>query len=173
MNLKLLGTVARAHGVRGAFKVHITASARPMLENGKPVFIRLQGGPVPFFIEEVKMHRDDSVVLKVEDVNLSKDAEQLVSSEVLLPAETMVDDVTGTIDPIELTGYRVEDEKHGVLGSVQGVQELPQQIILEVKHPNGTVLIPLVVPIVQDVDPDEQRIRTAVPDGLVELYTNG
>lgn len=170
-DLKVLGTVVRSHGLKGAFKVNVHATGVPDIEEGEPVFIRLQGGPVPFFVEECSANTSDRMVLKVEDVNTLEQAEKLLGSEILLELERFDDGTPDTSE--ELIGFTVIDAEKGNIGTVSGFMDTPQHPILEVAYEDKTILIPWVEEIVKEVEVEKKVISVEAPDGLIDLYING
>ncbi len=170
-DLKVLGTISRSHGLKGAFKVNVYAKGVPELEEGEPVFIRLQGGPVPFFVEECSVNSPDKMVLKVEDVNTLEAADTLVGSEMLLEASRFDDSAPDTSE--ELLGFTVNDAEKGNIGTVSGFMDSPQHPILEVAFEDKTILIPWVEEIIKEVEVEKKVISIEAPDGLIDLYING
>lgn len=170
-DLKVLGTISRSHGLKGAFKVNVYAKGVPELEEGEPVFIRLQGGPVPFFVEECSMSSAEKMVLKVEDVNSLEAADKLAGSEILLEASRFDDSAPDTSE--ELLGFTVNDAEKGNIGTVSGFMDSPQHPILEVAFEDKTILIPWVEEIIKEVEVEKKVVSIEAPDGLIDLYING
>ena len=168
MNLRSLGTVSRSHGLKGAFKINITVEGNPQLEENEPIFIQLQGGSVPFFMEEVFMRTARSVVVKVEDVESIEATESLVGKEILLPSDKFSEPEKD--DPNTLIGLEVHDVNHGVIGKISGIMSLPQHAVLEVENGDKQILIPYVDDIVTDIDLKKKCVTVETPDGLIALY---
>ncbi|MCF8276144.1 MAG: ribosome maturation factor RimM [Flavobacteriales bacterium] len=171
VDLKVLGTIIRSHGLKGAFKVNIQSAGVPALEKDEPVFIQLQGGPVPFFVEECSFATRDKLIMKIEGVDSLDKAEQMIGKELFLERERFEAPEADASD--ELFGFEVFDEEKGLIGVVSGVLENPQHPILEISHGEKTILIPWVEAIVKEVDEDARTIHIEAPDGLIDLYVNG
>jgi 16S rRNA processing protein RimM len=54
------------------------------------------------------------------------------------------------------------------VGEVTDVYELPQGLMLDVRRPTGSVLIPFRPEVVTHVDVAARRIEIDPPDGLIE-----
>ena len=67
--------------------------------------------------------------------------------------------------------YQVEDDRFGIVGIVVDLEEMPAQYLLVVERSDGSgeSLIPFVDEFVLDVDSQEKRIFTHLPDGLLNL----
>ncbi len=168
MNLRVLGTVSRTHGLKGAFKLNITVGGDPELEKDEPVFIRLQGGPVPFFVQEYSRSSANTVILKVDDVESIEAAGKFVGCEVSLPEERFADDTSE--DPADLIGYRVTDIHQGAIGKISGIMQLPQHRVLEVEKEGKQILIPYADEVVKRIDRMEKTVTVETPEGLIALY---
>lgn len=69
----------------------------------------------------------------------------------------------------QFIGCDVIDEAYGLLGQVVEVTQMPTQDLLVVNGSFGEVMIPVVDEFVLSADPEEGRIETAVPLGLLDL----
>ncbi len=170
MNLRVVGTVSRSHGLKGAFKVNITVEASPQFEENEPVFIQLQGEPVPFFVEEISSASSNSIVLKVEDLDTIEATDRFIGLEILLPSgkvpRTLKDEAHSII------GVEVYDIHHGQIGKILGIMHLPKQSVQEEEKEGKQILIPFVEEVVIEIDDENQSVMVETPDGLVDLYMN-
>lgn len=169
-DLKVLGTISRSHGLKGAFKVNTLTAEIPALEKDEPVFIQLQGGPVPFFVEEFQVLSHSKVMIKLESVDTLEQAEKLIGNELLLERDRF--DAPDQDADSELIGFSVIDEKYGEVGEVTGIMDTPQHPILEVEKSGKTALIPWVEEVVLEVNTETEQISVKAPEGLIELYFN-
>ncbi|MFM1875645.1 MAG: hypothetical protein RL266_1382 [Bacteroidota bacterium] len=170
-DLKVLGTIARSHGLKGAFKVNAESAGFPELKKDEPVFILLQGGPVPFFVEECTLNGYDKLVLKLEDVDTLEKAESFIGKTILLEREMFVAPEADATE--ELIGFSVIDAEKGNIGVVSGFLETRQHPVLEVDFDGTAILIPWVEEIIRKVEVEKKLITIEAPDGLIDLYING
>lgn len=171
VDLKVLGTITRSHGLKGAFKVNAHSAGIPALEKDEPVFIQLQGGPVPFFVEECSFASHDKLTMKIEGVDSLEDAERMIGKEIFLERDRFEAPEADASE--ELLGFEVFDEEKGMIGLVSGVLENPQHPILEIEQNGTTILVPWVEAIVKEVNLDARTVHIEAPDGLIDLYLNG
>ena len=170
-NLKVLGTITRSHGLKGFFKVNIHSAGLPPIEKDEPVFILLQGGPVPFFVEECSAASHDMWTMKLEEIDSMEKAETFIGKELLIEEERFVGIKIDATD--ELVGYKVIDSEKGDIGLVSGILETAQHPVLEIEHGDKQILVPWVDAIVKDIDDVKRVIQIEAPDGLIDLYING
>ncbi|MFC2176538.1 ribosome maturation factor RimM [Bacteroidota bacterium] len=172
MNLRVLGTISRSHGLNGGFKLNHTAGVCPELEKEEPVFIHLQGGPVPFFIEEFTKSSPSNIIIKLESLNSVEQIQRFIGKELFLEADRFKSELFEN-DTESLTGFSVYDTQHGYVGDISEIMHLPQQSIMVVLNDTKEILIPLVDEIIADTDFEARKIMVDTPDGLIDLYTNG
>ncbi len=170
-DLKVLGTVTRSHGLKGSFKVNIHTAGFSPIEKDEPVFIQIEGGPVPFFVEDCSASSHDTWSMKLDDIDTLEQAERLVGRELLIEAQKLLGVMVDEAD--ELIGYAVIDVEKGAIGVVTGVMETAQHPILEIDNKGTQILVPWVEAIVKDVDDGARVIKIEAPDGLIDLYMNG
>jgi 16S rRNA processing protein RimM len=170
-NLKVLGTVTRSHGLKGFFKVNIYSAGIPPIEKDEPVFIQLQGGPVPFFVEECSAASHDVWMMKLEEIDSLEAANKFIGEEMLIEEANFVGIKTEATN--ELVGFQVEDFEKGDIGVVTGILETAQHPVIEIEKDDNLILVPWVDAIVKEIDIDARTIKIEAPDGLIDLYVNG
>ena len=140
VDLKVLGTITRSHGLKGAFKVNIHSAGIQPLEKDEPVFIQLQGGPVPFFVEECSAASHDVWTMKLEEIDSLEATDKFVGQEMLIEEVNFVGIKTEATN--ELVGFQVEDFEKGDIGMVSGILETAQHPVLEIDFEDKLILVP-------------------------------
>ena len=151
--------------------MNIQSAGFPPIEKDKPVFIHLQGGPVPFFVEECSASSHDMWTMKLEEIDSLEKVETFVGKEMLIEEARFVGIKTDAT--AELVGYKVIDAEKGDIGLVSGILETAQHPVLEIDHGNKQILVPWVDAIVKEIDDEKRIIQIEAPDGLIDLYING
>ena len=168
---KVIGKLARPHGIRGEIRVNYYADSLELLR-GDVVY--LQAGNKPprkMEIDTVRMHQGTPLIRFVEAPDRTA-AEFLRGQTLLIPEsalpeldedEVYLHDMLGLSVVLDATG-----QKLGVLDHVlfHGEQELWSILTPEGKE----ILLPAVPEFVADIDLDTEIIRITPPEGLLELY---
>src|SRR5262249_19551637 len=110
----------------------------------------------------------------LEGVRTRSESEALAGTEIFYPLawKPEADEPDLEEDLSWLAGFRVVDERHGNLGTVQDVDAVLMQDQLVVDYNGLEVLIPFVDEIVLEIDADTETIRTRMPEGLLEVFTD-
>jgi 16S rRNA processing protein RimM len=106
----------------------------------------------------------------LEDVNSIEDARIFAGREMYLPASMLPPLKGKKFYYHEITGFTVNDEKFGMIGKVESVLDLPQQALMQVKHGEKEILVPMVDEVLLKVDRKKKEIHIRAPEGLIELY---
>jgi 16S rRNA processing protein RimM len=165
----ILGHITKTVGIKGEVMFFLDVDQPSHYRSLDSVFIELSGQLVPFFIETIQVKKDSAVV-KLEGIDTPDRAAELVKAELYLPLQ-LLPPLKGTSFYFhEVTGFKVMDRTHGDIGTIESVLDFPQQAILQVKHGDKEILIPVLKHIIKKVDRKERIIEVETPEGLVDLY---
>lgn len=167
-----IGEVSKTHNLQGSV---IISTDGDLLEQyaDEPVFLLLDGAPVPFFIAEdgLTVRNHSSYIVKFDYVDSLTQAERLVGSEVLLERalleEEEMDESDGDI--YELIDFEVRDQISGQIGRVLDVADYSGNIVLTVLILDKEVLLPLSENFVSEVDFEHKYLQVQIPQELMEL----
>ncbi len=155
-----LGVVARAHGIRGALKLHLWHEQSAVLRGGLEVRI----GDV---VRRVATYA--AGILAVDGVPDRTSAEALQGQEVfVLRADFPLDE--GSVYLVDLVGAEVVDTQGKKLGTVAGFSDNGAQPLLLVHGHGKEVMVPFVDAIVESAD--KERVVLKPPAGMFEDADN-
>ncbi|MCH7402491.1 ribosome maturation factor RimM [Belliella kenyensis] len=165
-----LGYISKVHGLHGEVTVVLDVDYPEAYEGLEHVFIEQKSRLVPFFIEYFEVQPSQKVLAKFEEYNSMDDAEKLVGSQLYLPLTALEELGDDQYYFHELVGFVVEDEKLGVIGTVNFIYDLQTQDLLGVDHKGKEVLIPIQDGIIQKVDKAAKKVYSQLPEGFLEIY---
>ena len=164
-----LGKITKAFGLKGELQVYLDTDEPDKYQALKSVFFDIQGEPIPFFIQSIKVKSNNHLIVKFDDIE-SDNAYQYINTDLYLPV-TMLPSLSGNkFYYHEIKGFMVIDRYYGELGICQEVLEYPHQAVLQIINPKGEILIPLVDDIVSKIDRDNKIIEIKAPEGLIDVY---
>ncbi|MCI5706194.1 MAG: ribosome maturation factor RimM [Odoribacter sp.] len=167
-----IGEVSKTHNLQGA--VIITTDC-DLLEQyaDEPVFLLLEGAPVPFFIAEdgLTVRNHTSYIVKFDYVNSLAKAERLVGCEVLIEKELLEDEDMENVgyDVYDLIELEVRDEVSGAAGRVVDVADYSGNVVLTISILGKEILLPLSEMYVHGVDFEQGLVDVHIPSELAEL----
>lgn len=160
-----IGRLGKAHGVKGEVTFQFTDDVWDRAE-APYLFLRVEGLLVPFFLEEYRFRSDTTALLKFLDYDTANDVQMLVGCEVffphsLTPEASDDDEYTWRY----FTGFELFDEKAGLIGTIDFVDETTQNVLFQV----GERYIPAAEDWITDINHKERTISITLPEGLLDL----
>ena len=149
-----IATVARAHGVRGAVRVHCDPTHVPFFRTLPQVSI----GGKPHRITQVR-GTDDNPILDFEGIESRNDSESIRGLTIDISPELLPERAEDEFLVAELQGCDVHDLDGKSIGTVTKVRILPANDVLDVLlHDGVEVLVPFFKHAVPVVDADARML---------------
>jgi 16S rRNA processing protein RimM len=162
--MKTIGRITKTYGFEGAVVVRSESGITGEPEQGEPVFVVIDGIPVPFFVRDAFSPTHDTLIISFDDYNTPESVSHLRGCEVLASGEEETAD-----DLKRLSGFTVTDINSGLTGTIDHIIQNPGQLIAVALINNEEVLIPLHPDLVISVDTDQKVVSMALPAGLISL----
>ncbi len=167
-----LGIIAKLHGFKGEVSLFLDVSNPSDYTTLDAVFIEIDGGLIPFFVQHIKIKTKGFVAVKFQGIETEKDAQRILKKPVYLP-ETFLQELDQTsFYDHEIIGYTVIDEVHGDVGIVENVIDMAANPLLQLNKDGKEVLIPIFEGLVQKVQRKKKELYVKAPEGLIDLYLN-
>ena len=159
-----IGTVGKAHGLKGEVTIHIDDDVFDRTET-EYLILEIDGILVPFFMEEYRFKTDETVLMKFEGIDSQERARQLTGTEVFFPRNEAVDDNDGELSYAQLTGFTVINSADGkAVGEIAYIDEQTANIMFELT--DGT-LLPAAEELIDDINIEQRTITLRIADGLL------
>ncbi|MBK9534829.1 MAG: hypothetical protein IPO10_06600 [Flavobacteriales bacterium] len=108
--------------------------------------------------------------MKFEDFDDPQSAGILVGRDLYAPPGLLADGSDESWDPEEFIGMIVQDEEHGDLGEVIGIEGTAKNPVLSILRGEQEVMVPLVDELILGIDPETNTLLVRTPEGLIDLY---
>lgn len=166
-----LGKIVSKYSYKGEVLVKIETDEPEIYENMESVLIAMKGGNlVPFFIDRCRLHKSLLLRIDFEEIKDEPAADRIMNHQLFLPLSMLPKLEGDKFYFHEITGFTVEDEIHGDIGTITGVNDTTSQAIFEVEKDGKQLLIPITDEIFIGLDRKKKIVKVSTPDGLVELY---
>ena len=167
---KPLGKILKTHGKQGELIISCQENFPEDFQNMGSLFIEINEGVVPFFLERVLTKTLTTAIIKLEDVDTLEEARELTGLRWHLPAETTRHEPSLQLPELEqLTGFTLIDQHGQEIGVIEGYKDIPSNTLLEVRHQGNINDIPLNEETVHYLDPEKKIIKIEIPEGLLDL----
>ena len=165
-----LGRIVRKHSFKGEVVIKLDTDEPELYQEMESVFVNLGNNLIPFFIEHSLLQKGNQLRVRFENIENEVDAEAILKAGIYLPL-TMLPKLTGKKFYFhEIIGFQVEDEKHGNIGEITGVNDTTAQPLFEVELGSTQMLIPMLDEFIIKVDRENKIMFLKTPEGLVDMY---
>jgi 16S rRNA processing protein RimM len=163
-----IGKLVATHGLNGTLILsHIVGNSN-WLKNDQVIFVSVQkDSHIPYYVTKFKKHNEEEYHIQLDDIDTVEAAKKLVGKQVFVPAEILGEAKTDS--PLLWIGFNVVDAEKGSLGPLVDISQTGHQWVGTVLYNNREVLLPMVEPILQEVNLRNKYIRMNLPDGLLDL----
>ena len=168
-NFFSLGRIIKPYGKKGELSVILDTDTPEKYNNLKSVFIDLKGNLIPYIVNKINI-KNNRAVIKLEDVSTPEIAALFVNAGIYLPLNMLPKLSGNKFYYHEIIGFTVVDKKHGNIGKVEKVLDLPQQAIIQAKYKDKEILIPVTDEIIKKINRKKNQIEIEAPEGLIEIY---
>lgn len=165
-----IGYILKTHGLQGEVVIKFNPAYGDTLEEVDFLFLEIEGGLVPFFIEEetLRFRTDETANIAFQSYDDVDRIDPYVGCKVYVFTEDLVID-EDIVDFSILEGYQVEDQDKGALGKVDRVEDYSGNHILVVMVQEEEIMIPFNEEIIKDIHHEKRHIIVSLPEGLLEL----
>lgn len=172
-----VGRISRKFSYKGELLIHLDSDDTELYEGMESVFVEIGKNLVPFFIDDARLHKSDTLRVKFEDVDNEADADALIGKALYLPLDLLPKLEGNKFYYHEIIGFTVMDKRLGAIGKIVSVNDSVAQPLLEVvaseKSKSGKkieILVPLIDNFIVSVDRENKEFNMDLPEGLIEMY---
>lgn len=165
-----LGKIAKKFSYKGEVLAWLDTDDPGYFEDMESVFVEINKHLVPFFIVSSRIHKNDFLRIKFEDIESEEDADKIMGCGVYLPL-TMLPKLEGDKFYFhEVIGFTASDKRLGDIGNIVGINDTSSQPLFEIKKGDIEILVPMIDNFIVKVDRENKTIFLDTPEGLVDLY---
>lgn len=164
------GEVLKSHGKDGEIVISSDVELSEDFAKMESIFIDINGGLVPFFIEDILIRSSKTAILKLEDVENVGEANELSGRSWFLPKkewDKLLQENPQTFSILK--GYTLVDQNDEEIGSIEDIQEIPSNTLLQVRYGSSLIDVPINEATIYHIDQQKQTVKNHIPDGLLEL----
>ncbi|MDC8002822.1 ribosome maturation factor RimM [Aureisphaera galaxeae] len=165
-----VGKIVKKYSFKGELLVKLDTDDPEQFLKMESVFVETNKNLIPFFIEQLSLHKSSLLRIKFEEVETEANAEALLGKELFLPLNLLPKLTGNKFYYHEIIGFTATDVNFGELGEIIGVNDATSQHLLEIDHKGKEVLIPINDDIIKEVDRANKKMVLEAPEGLIELY---
>jgi 16S rRNA processing protein RimM len=166
-----LGKITKRFGLKGELVVYLDTDEPEKYHKLESVFFDMDGEPIPFFVEEIKIKAKNQLIVLFQGVD-DKSSAHYVDTDLYLPLSALPVLEGNKFYYHEIKGFTIVDATHGNIGICENVLEYSPQAVMQIVHPKGEILLPIVDHFIKNVHREKRTIEVETPPGLVEFYVD-
>ena len=165
----LAGSLLKTSGIKGEIILRFNNNLPKEIKKPESILVEVDQKLVPFFIEDFKIKSNTTAIVKIEGINNDDSSTEFIGCDFYLTKEQAKTIVTEPEDEIDVAGYKVIGQNNVEIGEVIEFIDIAENPLLNVKTPQGEVLIPAQDELIIEIDDDERYIILTIPEGLFDL----
>jgi 16S rRNA processing protein RimM len=167
-NVFEIGHLIKPHGIKGELTFSFTTDVFD--EKDCPFLIlELEGILVPFFIENYRLKNNNTGLIKFENIDSEKQAQELSNAPIYLPNEYYQEEEQETSIHFFI-GFDIIDHSSGnLVGKITDVDDSTVNTLFIVNHNEQELLIPAVEEFIYSIDEKKRLIYMNLPLGLIDM----
>jgi 16S rRNA processing protein RimM len=167
-----LGKITKLYSYKGEVVFYFDVDDIGEYRGLDAVFIDINGDIIPFIIEKIQFSTGLNATVKLQDVDNESDAKKLINRPLYLPISTLPKLEGNKFYYHEVIGFEVWDKQHGLVGTIESINDMAAQALFEIKDGYTEILLPVVDDFILEVNRDDKKIIVEFPDGLIDIYRN-
>ena len=165
-----LGNITKPFGYKGQMVFYLDVDTPQDYAGLDSAFVETKTGLVPYFFKVDNINGNKAVVT-FEDLT-PDEAHALAGHDLYLPLDLLPELTGNQFYFHEVTGFRVVDSQYGDIGTLQTVIEYPAQPLFQIVKEGKEILVPVIDPVIKQVDRENKTLYITAPNGLIDLYLN-
>lgn len=175
-----IGKLGKPHGINGEINAYVDENVNP--ECIERIFLEIDGIFVPFFIEDLRQKRRDTLILSLDGIKNETQASELThhiifvmkDDDVFYHDEDEVNEGEGMYAS-DLIGYSIvenaqNDDEPYTIGMVKDIDGSTPNTLFVVEREDSSILyIPVADEYIMDIDTENRIINMSLPAGLLSL----
>jgi len=163
-----IGTVVSKHGYKGSIKVSLLLSNIKAFQDIDFIFLDIDRCLIPFKVDRINSSSDNSIILKLQELNSDEDASEVILKNVYLDKKNskFIDEESFFYN--ELLNFVVfKDSKK--IGKIVNINDKLPQPVFEILINDKKFMVPIHDDFIQKIDKEKKSIHIVIPDGLLEI----
>lgn len=162
--LHSIAKIIKPYGTDGSLVIRLYNCEHTDLPKEEPVYVRIDGLPVPFLIEDIRKKGETQAIIKLAP-DCSNFIEQMEGNDLLIAYDNREYDGE-SISPELLVGFQLTEPDGKPAGTIISFLNIPGNPCIEVEDNGDTYIVPLAEELIREFKPEKQELVMELPSGL-------
>lgn len=167
IGLVQIARVNKSNGTEGGLILSFKDFSPEDIDTQEPVFIYMDGLPVPFFIEDFTV-KGQRALVTLTDIHSLDDAEELVGQDIYINEADYGEIVSDEEEDLsDIVGWALLNEDGAKVGTIADYEDIPGNPCIYADTAGGQSMIPFHEDLILSVDEERREIAMRIPEGLI------
>ena len=162
------GILLKTHGVKGELLLKTVFEISENYNLAGAIFIEIDRLLVPFFIEEYTVASNQTIIVKIADINDKNKALKFVDCKIFILNDKKSKN-KHNFSNSDLIGYTVNNQDGIEVGKISNFMDIPSNFLVCINYNNKEILIPFNEKLIVDFDKNKKIIILNIEEGLFNL----
>ena len=163
-----VGTVVSKHGYKGSIKINLLSSNPKGDFNFDYIFIDIDSCLVPFKVDEINSISDNSIILKLQELNSDEDVSEVILKNVYVDKKSSRFKDEESFFYNEILNFIVFKDFQKI-GKIVNINDKLPQPVFEILINDKLFMVPIHDDFIEKIDKEKKSIHIVIPDGLLEI----
>ena len=163
-----IGTVVSKHGYKGSIKISLLSSNLKENLVIDFIFIDIDSCLVPFKVDDITSSSDNSIILKLQELNSDEEASEVMFKHVYLDKKYYDFKEEKSFFYDELLNFIVIKDSQKI-GKITSINDKLPQPVFEILINDKKFMVPIHEDFIEKIDKEKKSIHIVIPDGLLEI----
>ncbi|MBS2210619.1 16S rRNA processing protein RimM [Carboxylicivirga mesophila] len=162
-----IGVIVKTHGIAGEVVLRLFNEFSIDDVDVEFLYLELDGGLVPFYLEEAREKNQTDVLAKLEQLKDDQQALKVIDAPVYVEKQGEEAVEEAPFSAYQLVGYEAQAAGHGYIGEIVAIREISKNPLFELDNDGEEVLIPIVDHFIVSIDDEQRLVIFDLPEGLI------
>lgn len=162
------GILLKTHGVKGELLLKTVFEISENYNLTGAIFIEIDGLLVPFFIEEYTIASNQTIIVKITDLNDKNKALKFIDCKVYIEGIKKQKNKYNFSNS-DLIGFTVINQDDKKVGKITDFMDIPGNFLICVEYSSKEILIPFNELLIIDFDTNNKQVTLKIEKGLFNL----
>ncbi len=165
--------VIKTFGVNGELVLKLYNSFPEEIDLEEPVFIDIDGIPVPFYFKSFRFSGKSKAIIVFDDFESELLAEELLTKQLLIDDELLEAEEDDEPSPFDFIGYKVllHSDNPEMIGTVEDYYDYPNNPLFQVLTADDQeILLPVNEDFIVAIDEEQESLYVVLPEGFLDIF---
>lgn len=165
--------VIKTFGVNGELVLKLYSSFPEEIDLEEPVFIEIDGIPVPFYFKSFRFNGKNKAIVVFDDFESDILVQEYVGLKVWYDDDLLLEEDDDEPSPADFIGFKVltHTDSPQMIGTVEDYYDYPNNPLFQVMTADDQeILLPVNEDFIVAIDDEQETLYVVLPEGFLSIF---